>query len=204
MTAGGGRARAWTLDVADEVAVEHVFREIADAFGRIDVLVNSAGMSVRRPTAELSRADWDRVVAVNMTGVFLCSQAAAKDMLSRRTRGRIINLASIMGLSGGGIYPNISYQATKGAVVNMTKALAVEWARQGIRVNAVAPTWVRTPFITGLIERPGVMAEIERVTPLGRLAETEEMVGAILFLATRASAMVTGHTLPVDGGFLAQ
>jgi NAD(P)-dependent dehydrogenase (short-subunit alcohol dehydrogenase family) len=204
ITAAGGKARAWTLDVADEVAVERVFREVADAFGRIDVLVNSAGMSVRRPTAELSRAEWDRVVAVNMTGVFLCSQAAAKDMLSRGTRGRIINLASIMGLSGGGIYPNISYQATKGAVVNMTKALAVEWARQGIRVNAVAPTWVRTPFITGLIERPGVMAEIERVTPLGRLAETEEMVGAILFLATRASAMVTGHILPVDGGFLAQ
>jgi NAD(P)-dependent dehydrogenase (short-subunit alcohol dehydrogenase family) len=112
--------------------------------------------------------------------------------------------SSIMGLSGGGIYPNISYQATKGAVVNMTKALAVEWARQGIRVNAVAPTWVRTPFITALMERPGVLAEIERVTPLGRLAETDEMVGAILFLATRASAMVTGHTLPVDGGFLAQ
>lgn len=199
----GIAARAWTLDVADEAAVDRVFQSIADHFGRVDVLVNSAGIAIRRPTAELSRDDWDKVVAVNMTGVFLCSQAASRHMLASGS-GRIVNVASIMGLSGGGLYPNISYQATKGAVVNMTRALAVEWARQGIRVNAIAPTWVRTPFIKGLAERPDLIAEIERVTPLGRLAETEDMVGAILFLASDASAMVTGHTLPVDGGFLAQ
>jgi 2-deoxy-D-gluconate 3-dehydrogenase len=199
-----GAARGWAVDVGDEATVERVFREIGGAFGRIDVLVNSAGIALRRPAVELTRADWDAVVAVNMTGVFLCSQAAARDMLARGTRGRIVNIASIMGLSGGGLYPNISYQATKGAVVNMTRALAVEWARQGIRVNAVAPTYVRTPFIKGLVEQPGLVAEIERMTPLGRLAEVEDMVGAILFLAGKASSMVTGHTLAVDGGFLAQ
>jgi 2-deoxy-D-gluconate 3-dehydrogenase len=109
-----------------------------------------------------------------------------------------------MGLSGGGLYPNISYQATKGAVVNMTRALAVEWAKEGIRVNAVAPTWTRTPFIAGIEQRPDLIAGIEGMTPMGRLAEAEDLVGAFLFLASRASAMVTGHILAVDGGFLAQ
>jgi NAD(P)-dependent dehydrogenase (short-subunit alcohol dehydrogenase family) len=118
--------------------------------------------------------------------------------------GRICNTASIMGLSGGGLYPNISYQATKGAVVNLTRALAVEWARQGIRVNAVAPTWVRTDFVRGITERPELVQRIAEVTPIGRMAEVEEIVGAVLFLSTRSSSMVTGHVLAVDGGFLAQ
>jgi NAD(P)-dependent dehydrogenase (short-subunit alcohol dehydrogenase family) len=199
-----GAGTAHELDIADPPAVDRVFDAIAASEGRIDVLVNSAGIAIRWPSTEQPLADWEKVVAVNMTGVFLCARAAARHMLARGEGGSIVNLASIMGLSGGGLYPNISYQTTKGAVVNMTRALAIEWAKQKIRVNAVAPTWVRTQFIAALTSRPDLIAEIERVTPLGRLAEPEEVATAILFLASPAASMVTGHILAVDGGFLAQ
>src|SRR5688572_9534824 len=128
-----------------------------------------------------------------MTGIFLCARAAARHMIDAKRGGAIVNTASIMGLSGGGLYPNISYQTTKGAVVNMTRALAIEWAPHGIRVNAVAPTYVRTPFIAGLLEQPEVVRRIEEMTPLRRIAEPEEVASAVLFLASPAAAMVTGH-----------
>ena len=195
---------ALAMNVADEAEVDAGFARIADASGRLDILVNNAGTAIRRPSVELSRADWQTVVDVNMTGAFLCARAAARHMLAFGNGGAIVNTASIMGLSGGGLYPNISYQTTKGAIVNMTRALAVEWSKQGIRVNAVAPTWVRTGFIAPLLGQPDVVAEMERVTPMGRLADPEDVATAILFLASPAAGMVTGHTLAVDGGFLAQ
>ena len=199
-----GAPDGYKVDVTDESQVKTAFDEVMKRHGRVDVLFNNAGIALRRPTTELSLVDWNKVVAVNMTGVFLCAREAARHMLAGGRGGRIVNTASIMGISGGGLYPNISYQATKGAVVNMTRALAVEWARQGIRVNAIAPTWVRTPLIRPITENPEVMKRIEEITPMGRIAEPEELVGAVLFLASRASAMVTGHVLAVDGGFLAQ
>lgn len=202
--AQSGAAHAARLDIAEPDAVAAAFRDAADRAGRLDILVNSAGMAIREPALDLPLEHWEKVVAVNMTGTFLCAREAARAMMAFGHGGAIVNVASIMGLSGGGLYPNISYQTTKGAVVNMTRALAVEWAPSRIRVNAVAPTFVRTPFIAPLLEQPNLVARIEDMTPLRRLAEPEDVAAAILYLASPAAAMVTGHTLPVDGGFLAQ
>jgi len=196
-------AQVHTLDVTDEAAVERACAAVAAEHGRIDVLVNNAGRAIRKPSLELPLADWDAVVAVNLTAAFVCARSAARHMPAA-DGASIVNVASMMGLSGGGLYPNVSYHATKGGLVTMTRALAVEWAPRGIRVNAVAPTWTRTQFIGQLEQSPELMQRIRSITPLQRLAEPHEVASAILFLASPAAAMVTGHVLAVDGGFLAQ
>jgi len=191
------------VDVADGDAVDRGFAEIVQTHGRLDALVNNAGIALRKPSVELSQREWQAVVDVNLTGAFLCARAAARTMLAAG-RGAIVNVGSIMSLSGGGLYPNISYQATKGALVNMTRALAVEWAPRGVRVNAVAPTWVRTELTRSLVDDPELLARMLAMTPLRKLAEPEDVAEAIVFLASDRAAMITGHTLPVDGGYLAQ
>ena len=193
-------SQALELDVADAAAIERVYGQIAQRLGRIDILVNNAGVSIRKSSQDLSLAKWNQVLTVNLTGCFLCARAAAAFMPPQG--GAIVNTASIMGLSGAGPYPNPAYHATKGALVNLTRSQAVEWAQRGIRVNAVAPTWTRTGFIGELTD--AVRERVRAVTPLGRMAEPEEVAAAILFLASPAASMVTGHTLAVDGGFLAQ
>lgn len=200
----GGKGVALGTDVAQESEIEEAVSDVLRELGRIDVLVNSAGTAIRRPAVDVTVEDWDKVMAVNMTGTFLFSRAVARAMIEKGEGGAIVQVASIMGLSGGGLYPNISYQTSKGAVVNMTRALAVEWAPHQIRVNAVAPTYVKTPFIAGLMAQPDLVKRIEAMTPMARLAEPSEVASAVLFLASPAAAMVTGHTLFVDGGFLAQ
>ncbi len=201
--AEGLKADAWTVDVTDEPSVDKAFADLVAKAGKLDGLVNNAGLAIRKPSIELSVADWDAVLKVNLTGVFLCARSAARHMIKNGS-GAIVNTASIMGLSGGGIYPNISYQSTKGAVVNLTRALAVEWAPNNVRVNAIAPTWVRTDFIKPLTDNPELLAKMEAMTPLHRIADVEDVVGGVLYLLSPAARMVTGHTLAIDGGFLAQ
>ena len=200
IAAAGGKATSCRLDVGDEADVIQCFTAAA-AHSGVDVLVNSAGISRRKPALEIVRDDWDAVNAVNVTGSFLCARAAARHMGERG--GSIINVASALGFSGG-LYPNVAYQTSKGAVINLTRALAVEWASKGIRVNGVAPGWIKTPFITNAANNPQVRAEIEHATPLGRLGEVDEVTGAFLFLACPASSFITGQTIVIDGGFLAR
>jgi NAD(P)-dependent dehydrogenase (short-subunit alcohol dehydrogenase family) len=194
---------AIALDVTDEAAIDAAMAQVVERHGRLDVLVASAGIAIRRPATELSLSDWQTVVDVNLTGVFLCARSAARHMIAGGG-GSIVTVASVLGVVGGGVYPNISYQAAKGGVINLTRALALEWAPHGIRVNAVAPTYTRTRLVSGLLADADVLRQIEARTPLGRLAEPEEVADAVLFLAGPGAAMVTGHVLAVDGGYLAQ
>lgn len=205
IVAAGGKAESLIGDITAEEQVETVVGEVASRYGHIDILVNNAGKALRAPSVDLSLHAWEEVVRLNMTASFLCARTVARSMIHGEIPGRIVKMASIMGLSGGGLYPNISYQASKGAIVNLTRALAVEWAPYRIRVNAVAPTWVDTPLIAPLLADSRLAEKMKSVTPLGRIATPDDVASAVLFLADRkASAMITGHTLPVDGGFLAQ
>jgi NAD(P)-dependent dehydrogenase (short-subunit alcohol dehydrogenase family) len=190
-------------DVGDEASVRNCFAMIGQTHGGLDVLVNNAGIAIRRQTIDLTLEEWEAVLKVNITGPFLCAKYAGP-LLFERSGSSVINIASIMGMSGGGLYPNPSYQASKGALVNFTRALAVEWASRGVRVNAVAPTWVKTELTRALTEDKELMARIRAITPLGRVAEADEVAAAVLYLASKSAAMVTGHILSVDGGFLAQ
>ena len=185
-------------DVTDEEQVKNAFSRI----GGIDILVNNAGTAIRKSALQVSREEWQSVIDLNLTALFLCSRLAHPHM-KKRGGGAIVNLASIMGLSGG-IYPNASYQASKGGVVNLTRALALEWAADNIRVNAVAPTYVRTDLTTPIFSNPEMMKTVMAHTPLGRFPETEDIAAAILFLCSDAARCITGVTLPVDSGYLAR
>ena len=203
----GGTAIPIVCDVTGESAVEAAFAQAAGELGGIDILVNNAGMAIRKPATEVALADWQKVIDLNLTALFVCSRVAARHMRKPRrdapSGGAIVNLASIMGLSGG-LFPNASYQASKGGVVNLTRALALEWAADRIRVNAVAPTFVNTDFTAQIFNNPDVLEKVEAHTPLGVLPEVEDVAAAILFLASPAARCITGITLPVDSGYLAR
>jgi NAD(P)-dependent dehydrogenase (short-subunit alcohol dehydrogenase family) len=196
----GRSAEALPLDVLRLDSIRAMVDQALDTFGRIDVLVNNAGIQITRDAGEFTEAEWDAVVDVDLKGVFFCSQTVGRHMV-RRGQGCIVNVASINGLIG--YHRRAAYCSAKGGVVNLTRALAVEWASAGVRVNAVAPQYVRTALTEKTLSDPETAADILRRVPLGRLAEPEDVAAAVVFLASPAAGMITGHTLPVDGGWLA-
>jgi NAD(P)-dependent dehydrogenase (short-subunit alcohol dehydrogenase family) len=186
--------------VTSSAAVDALVKDVLDAFGHADILINSAGSAFRSPAEDFPEEQFDAIVALNLKGTFLPCQRFGRQMLADRG-GSIINIASIGGLIA---YPHAAaYLATKGAVVQLTRALALEWVGQ-VRVNAIAPTLFRTPLTASGAKRSTVTSDFieRRFLREGRIAEPEEIVGAAIFLASDASLLVTGHTLPVDDGYL--
>jgi NAD(P)-dependent dehydrogenase (short-subunit alcohol dehydrogenase family) len=200
--AAGGRCLPVQCDIRDETQIAKAVADAVERFGGIDILVNNAGRANRKPATALSLKEWDEVVGLNLTATFSCSRSA-HPYLKKRGGGAIVNLASIMGLSGG-LFPNASYQASKGGIVNLTRALALEWAADNIRVNAVAPTFVRTDLTVPIFSNPEVLKLVMSHTPLGRLPEVEDIAAAIAFLCSDAARCITGIVLPVDSGYLAR
>ena len=196
----GGRALAVPVDVSDSASVERMAALIEERLGPIDALVNSAGITHRSPAADFPEVQWHRVIAVNLTGVFHGCQIVGRRMLARR-RGRIVNIAAIAGQIG--LSGTVAYAASKGGVVMLTRALAVEWAPHNVRVNAIAPSWFESNIGDLIHREPGYAERAMRRVPAGRMGTPEELVGAALYLASHASTMVTGHVLAVDGGTLA-
>lgn len=196
----GGRALGLAVDVTDPAAVRRLVDDVTARLGPIDGLVNAAGITRRGAAADFALADWERVLAVNLTGTFLCCQAVGRTMLARG-RGAIVNVSSIAGRIG--LPGTIAYIASKGGVVMLTRGLAVEWAPGGVRVNAIAPSWFATDMGHLIDREPAYREWVMRRVPLGRMGQPEELVGATVFLLSDAASMVTGHILAVDGGVLA-
>jgi NAD(P)-dependent dehydrogenase (short-subunit alcohol dehydrogenase family) len=174
-----------------------------DRFGRIDILVNCAGLATSMAGENESPRDFQRVVEVNLTGTFRVSHLVARQMLDQEPSGAIINVSSILGIVACGVIPQASYAASKGGVISLTRELSAQWARRGIRVNAIAPGWFPSEMTDELFNDPRSVQWIQRSTPMGRAGRSNELDGALLFLASDASSFVTGHVLVVDGGWTA-
>jgi NAD(P)-dependent dehydrogenase (short-subunit alcohol dehydrogenase family) len=200
LEARGGRALALPCDVTEQEDVERAVATAHETFGSVDVLVNNSGATWGAPPDEMPPEKFDRVIAVNVRGTFLMSQAVGRRMIERESGGTIINISSVAALVGG--HPDymqtVGYNSSKGAVISMTRDLATSWAKHHITVNAIAPGWFPTRMSGGLIEKFG-----ERMVgdiPLGRFGNPEDLKGVVVFLASPAASYITGQTIVVDGG----
>ena len=201
INAMGRKAITMSVDLMTTASIPAIVEATLRTFGKVDILVNNAGIIRRTPAIDFSEKDWDDVMAINLKTVFFFCQAAARDMMKRH-HGKIINIASLLAFQGGINVP--SYSASKGAVAQITKALANEWASQGINVNAIAPGYMATNNTKALREdQKRERAIVDRI-PAGRWGTPEDLKGTAVFLASRASDYVQGHVLVVDGGWMAR
>ena len=197
----GRRALPLQMDITRRAEITRAVAEANRHFGRIDILVNNAGIGPPNPALQVTEEDFDETLAINLKGTFFVSQEVGRGMVARRS-GKIVNLSSQAGFVA---LPTESvYCMTKAAIAHLTKCLAVEWGEYGINVNAVAPTFVRTPGTVKWLENDAFRTELLAKIPLGRVGDTVDVTGAIVFLASRAAAMITGATLLIDGGFSAR
>lgn len=195
----GEDGAVFELDVREEAAVERMFAAVVERFGRIDVLVNNAGVASGGAVVEMAQGVWDAVLATHLTGAFLCAKHAARAMLGQGEGGKIINIGSMYSVFGPPA--SVNYASAKAGLLGLTRALAVELAPHNIQVNAILPGWFPTGM-TGRLPHSPIGEQIRRKTPAGRWGDPEDLVGAAVFLASRASAFVTGAQIPVDGGYL--
>ena len=203
----GRKGLAVLCDVSDPDATARLFNAIDEQFGRIDILINNAGIIARARPEELSFEDWQRVIGVNLTGAYLCATEAGRRMMERGNGGSIINISSIASRSALG-RGNFVYSTTKGGLNQLTRELAVEWAPWSIRVNAIMPAQIRTSYLQRLIDNPSFDSDtlidgILKGIPLDRLGEPRDLLGPVLLLASDAGSFITGALIPVDGGNLA-
>ena len=198
----GGRAVPVALDVCSRTSIAKAMREVVEAFGQVDVLVNNAGIPLKKPAVDITPEEWDRVLDTNLTGAFFMSQEMARHLLEAKRPGCIINIASTHGLVG--LAERAAYSIAKGALVHMARVLAVEWAASGIRVNAIVPGRVDTPSRADSLAEPGYLDMALNRVPLRRFATSEEVAAAVCYLASPEAAYVTGQALVLDGGLTAQ
>jgi NAD(P)-dependent dehydrogenase (short-subunit alcohol dehydrogenase family) len=190
-----------SCDLRHEEAIGGMVKNVVDRYRRIDILVNNAAIGLRKPVVETAVEEWDEVFRVNVRGTFLTCREVGKVMINQK-KGRIINIGSNYGSIGVNAFS--AYGVSKAAVIHLSRVLAVEWARDGIRVNTLSPSATRTERTRDRLDDPTLQAHYERLFPVGRVLETQDLVGAAIFLASDASEMVTGHNLNVDGGYLSR
>lgn len=196
----GARAQGFELDVLSKAKVAAAVEKITAEMGPIDILVNNAGVNHRVPVVEFPEEQWDRIIDTNLKGYFLVAQAVAPGMLERGY-GKVINMSSIFG--GVGMMNQLAYASSKGGVDQMTKVMALEWAKQGVRVNAIAPTYFETELVTQIRNDPERFSFINERTPMGRWGYPPELEGIVIFLASPGSDFITGQTIYIDGGWTA-
>ncbi|MBO0679143.1 glucose 1-dehydrogenase [Mycolicibacterium sp. S2-37] len=188
-----------TVEMTDVTAMRGALAEVLDHSGGIDLLVNNAGVNIPKPAVDVTEQDWDTVFDTNLKGTFFLTSALATTWLNTSSPAAVVNIASQAGLVA--IEERAAYGSSKAALIHLTKQLALEWAASGIRVNAVAPTFVRTELTESTLSRPDWAGELLSRIPAGRFGEPEDIVGAVLFLLSDAAGLITGHTIAIDGGY---